>query len=65
MSSSRHGRVRRVQVQYKNPTPGETVNEYHGRGFFTVEQAVNKLVVLIPKQEAEEKQTKVIVFFNT
>ena len=42
------GRVRRVQVQYKNPKPGEAVNEYHGRGFVTVERAVNKLVVLIP-----------------
>lgn len=45
------GRVRRVQVQYKNPKPGEAVNEYHGRGFVTVERAVNKLVVLIPNEE--------------
>ena len=45
------GRVRRVQVQYKNPKPGEAVNEYHGRGFVTVERAVNKLVVLVPKEE--------------
>ena len=37
------GRVRRVHVQYKNPKPGEAVNEYHGRGFVTVERAVNKL----------------------
>lgn len=45
------GRVRRVQVQYKNPKPGEAVNEYCGRGFVTVERAVNKLVVLIPKED--------------
>ena len=49
------GRVRRVQVQYKNPKPGETVSEYHGRGFVTVQRAVNKLVVLIPKEEPEDK----------
>ncbi|XP_068756918.1 uncharacterized protein [Montipora capricornis] len=49
------GRVRRVQVQYKNPKPGKAVSEYHGRGFVTVERAVNKLVVLIPKEEAEDK----------
>ena len=35
------GRVRRVQVQYKNPKPGEVVNEYNRRGFVTVERAVN------------------------
>ena len=42
-----------IQVQYKNPKPGEAVNEYHGRGFVTIERAVHKLVVLIPKEEAE------------
>ena len=50
------GRVRKVQVLYKNPKPGEAVNEYHGRGFVTVERAINKLVVLIPKEE--DKDTK-------
>jgi len=48
-------RERRVQVQYKNPKPGEAFSEYHRRGYFTVERAVNKLVVLIPKEEAEDK----------
>ena len=47
------GRVRRVQVQYKNPKPGEAVDKYHGRGFVTVERAVNKLVVLIPKEKTD------------
>jgi len=47
------GRVRRVQVQYKNPKPGEAVNEYYGRGFVTVERAVNKMVVLIPKEDKD------------
>ena len=45
------GRVRRVQVQYKNPKPVESVTEYSGRGFMTVERAVNKLIVLIPKED--------------
>ena len=43
--------MRRVQVQYKNPKPGESVTEYSGRGFMTVERAVNKLIVLIPKED--------------
>ncbi len=49
------GSVRRVQVQYKNPQPGEAVNEYHGRGVVTDERAVDKLVVLILKEETEQK----------
>ena len=43
--------MRRVQVQYKNPKLGESVTEYSGRGFMTVERAVNKLIVLIPKED--------------
>ena len=50
------GRVRKVQVMYKNPKPGEAVNEYHGRGFVTVERAVNKLVVLIPREQNKDKK---------
>lgn len=50
------GRVGRVQVQYKNPKPKEAVNECHdiARGFVTVERAVNKLVVPIPKDETDK-----------
>ena len=50
-----NGRVGRVQVQYKNPKSGEAVREYHGKGFVTVEGAVNKLIVPVPKEEAETK----------
>ena len=53
--SGEDGRVRTVQVQSKNPKLGEAVNEYHGRGFVTVERAVNKQVVLKLKEEAEDK----------
>ena len=37
----------------KIPIRGEAVIEYHRRGFVTIERAVNKLVVLISKEEAE------------
>ena len=56
------GRVRKVQVQYKNPKPGEGVNEYHGRGFVTVERAVNKLVVFIPKEKDKDRKLKSYYF---
>lgn len=45
------GKVRRVHVQYKNPKPGEPVTKYEGRGYVTVERAVNRLVVLIPADD--------------
>ena len=45
------GRVRRVQVHYKNPKPGEAIDEYHGRGFVTV----NKLIVLLPNDENKKE----------
>ena len=45
------GKVRKVQVQYKNPKPGEPVLKYNGRGYVTIERPVNKLVVLLPNDE--------------
>jgi hypothetical protein len=45
------GKVRKVQVQYKNPKPGEPVLEYSGRGYVTIERPVNKLVVQLPNEE--------------
>ncbi|KAL9953399.1 hypothetical protein ACROYT_G040811 [Oculina patagonica] len=45
------GKVRKVQVQYKNPKPGEPVLKYNGRGYFTIERPVNKLVVLLLNDE--------------
>ena len=38
------GKVRKDQVQYKNPKPGEPVLQYSGRGYVTIERPVNKLV---------------------
>ena len=31
------GRVQKVEVQYKNPTPGEPVSKYQGRGHVTIQ----------------------------
>ena len=45
------GKVCKVQVQYKNPKPGEPVLQYSGRGYATIERPVNKLVVLLPNDE--------------
>ena len=48
------GKVRKVYVQYKNPKPGELVNKYEGRGYVTVERAVNKLVVILSSDDKLE-----------
>ena len=45
------GNVRRVQVKYKNPKPGEPVTKYDGKGYVTIERPVHRLVVLLPKEE--------------
>lgn len=48
------GRVRRVEVQYKNPKPGEAVEKYKGPGYVTVQRAVNSLIVLVPADSKDE-----------
>jgi hypothetical protein len=42
------GKVRNIEVQYKNPKSGEPVNKYGGQDYVTVEQAVHRLVVILP-----------------
>ena len=37
-------RVRKVDVKYKNPRPGEPVDKYQGRSDFTVQRVVHRLV---------------------
>ena len=49
------GKVRKVQVQYKNPRPGEPVTKYDGRGYVTVERAVHRLIVLLPEEDNRDK----------
>ena len=47
-------RVRKVDVEYKNPRPGEPVDKYEGRGYVTVHRAVHELIVLVPVNDTEE-----------
>ena len=49
------GRVRKVQVSYKNRKPGEPPHKYTGRGFVTVDRSVNRLVLLLPVDEKEQE----------
>ena len=48
------GKVRRVEVQYKNPKQGEPVTKYQGRGYVTIERPVHRLVLLIPKDDISD-----------
>ena len=48
------GKVSKVEVQYKNPKPGEPVTKYKGRGYVTVERAVHRLIVLLPALDNKE-----------
>ena len=46
-------KVRKVEVQYKNPRPGEPVT--NERGYVTVERAVHRLIVLLPEEDNRDK----------
>ena len=48
------GKVRKVEVQYKNPKQGEPVTKYQGRGYVTIERPVHRLVLLIPKDDISD-----------
>ncbi|KAL9953949.1 hypothetical protein ACROYT_G041431 [Oculina patagonica] len=50
---SKDGKVRKVEVQYKNPKPNEPVRTYAGRGFVTVERPVQLLVIVVPVDHAQ------------
>ena len=45
------GKVRKVEVQYKNLNSKEPVTKYKGKGYVTVERPVHRLIVLIPNTE--------------
>ena len=49
------GKVRKIEVQYKNPRPGEPVTKYDGRGYVNVERAVHRLIVLLPEENTRDK----------
>ena len=38
-------KVRKVELQYKNPRQGESVKEYKGHEYVTVDRPVYKLVI--------------------
>ena len=45
------GKMRRVDVQYKNLTISEPTKQYQGKGYVTVQCPVQRLVLLIPIDE--------------
>ena len=47
-------KVRKVEVQYKNPKQGEPVTKYQGRGYVTIERPVHRLVLLTPKDDISD-----------
>ena len=49
------GKVCKVEVQYKNPKPGEPVTKYDGRGYVIVERDVHRLIVLLPEEDNRDK----------
>ena len=43
-----------MDVEYKNPRPGEPVDlNYEGRGYVTVQRAVHRLIVLVSVDDTE------------
>ena len=53
------GKVRKVEVKYKNPKPGEAVEKYQGRGYVTVQRPVHRLIVLVPADNKSEETNPV------
>ena len=47
------GRVRRVDVSYKNNSVDEPATRYSGTKYTTVERAVHRLIVLVPVEDNE------------
>ena len=51
---SEDGKVRRVEIQYKNEKVGEASNQYSGTQYTRIERPVQRLVVIIPVDELED-----------
>ena len=45
------GKVRKVELHYKNPRKGEPIKTYKGHGYVTVDRPVHKLAVIVPVEE--------------
>ena len=52
------GKVRKVEIQYKNPKPNEPVKSCAGRGCVTVERRVQRLVVIVPVEDVKPPDDK-------
>ena len=51
---SEDGKVRRVEIRYKNEKIGEANNEYLGTKYTRIERPVQRLVVIVPADEKDE-----------
>ena len=49
------GKVRRVEIQYKNEKIGEAADQYSGTKYTRIDRPVQRLVVIIPIDEQEEQ----------
>ena len=50
------GKVRRVEVQYKNIKPSDGAREYTGAPYTKIERPIQRIVVVIPINEDKEVQ---------
>ena len=48
------GRVRRIEVSYKNFCPDEKLDTYNGTNYTSVKRAVQQLIVLVTVDEDEQ-----------
>ena len=48
------GKVRRVEVSYKNFRPDEKLDTYNGANYTSVERAAQRLIVLVAVDEDEQ-----------
>ena len=55
MFPSGDGKVRRVEIQYKNEKVGEAADQYSGSRFTRIERPVQRLVVIIPNDQQEDQ----------
>ena len=50
------GRVRKVELQYKNEKVTDAANEYSGAKFTKIDRPVQRLVVVIPVDEDQQEE---------
>ena len=54
-SAGKDGKVRRVEVEYKNIKPTKSAQTYAGGGQVIVERPVQRLIVIVPKEDITEQ----------